>query len=105
MEWIAIRSVYHFGVNKNGINIFEERVVVFEARDFKEAHLKAEKEAENYSKNNGFIVHHEQLAYKQDGSTLIDGYEVWSALYEAPLSLYQFYEEHYDKYLYHAENA
>ena len=74
MEWIAIRSVYHFGVNKNQINVFEERVVVFQAKNFEEAHAKATKESEEYAKDNEFILHSEQSGYKQDGRELIDGY-------------------------------
>ncbi len=105
MEWIAIRSIYHFGVNKNGVNIFEERVVVFEAKDFKDAHAKATIESEVYARENEFILHPEQIGYKQDGEQLIDGYEVWSELFEADLTLDLFYFERYEKYAYHEENA
>ena len=31
MAWYAIRSVYLFGVKEDGTNVFEERVVAFEA--------------------------------------------------------------------------
>lgn len=105
MEWIAIRSVYHFGVNSKGINVFEERVVVFEASDFEDAHKKAENEAKLYAQENEFVLHSEQVGYKQDGEQLLDGYEVWSELFEANLSLEQFYKERYEKYLYHPEHA
>jgi len=105
MEWIAIRSVYHFGVNAQGINVFEERVVVFEANDFNDAHAKAKSEAESYANENGFTMHPEQVGYKQDGEKLIDGYEVWSELFEADLTLNEFYQDRYSKYLYHAKNA
>jgi len=105
MEWFGVRSLFLFGVNSQGINVFEERVVVFEASSFEEAHGKAELEAEDYAKENEFEVHSEQVGYKQDGETLIDGYEVWSALYEADMSLEQFYKERYEKFTYHPENA
>jgi hypothetical protein len=105
MEWIAVKSIYHFGVNSNGINVFEERVVVFEANNSDEAHEKAVVEAELYANENDFILHPEQVGYRQDGEPLIDGYEVWSELFEANLSLDQFYKERYEKYLYHSENA
>lgn len=103
MEWFGVRSVYHFGVNSKGHNIFEERVVVFKARSFEEAHQKAEHEASGYAKNLDFELHHEQVAYKQDGGSLIDGYEVWSELFEANMSLNDFYKERYQKYTYQSE--
>ena len=105
MEWIAIRSIYHFGVNSKGVNIYEERVVVFEAKDFQEAHSKAKEEAESYANENDFTMHTEQVAYKQDGEKLIDGYEVWSELFESDLDINDFYQDRYTKYLYHANNA
>ncbi len=105
MEWYGVRSVYHFGVNSKGINVFEERVVVFQARSFEEAHQKAELEAMDYAKDCDFELHPEQVAYKQDGNSLIDNYEVWSELFEANLSLNDFYKERYEKYTYHPENA
>ena len=35
------------------------------------------------------------MAYIQDGDALIDGYEVWSELYESRQSLADFYEARY----------
>lgn len=105
MEWIAIRSVYHFGMTSQGKNVFEERVVCFEAEDFEAAHEKAEKEAVGYAKENDFTVHDEQVGYMQDGQPLIDGYEVWSELFETELSLDDFYKDRYTQYVYHRENA
>lgn len=105
MEWFGIRSLYHFGVNSKGLNVFEERVVVFKAKSFEEAHKKAELEAEGYARDGDFELHPEQIAYKQDGKSLIDGYEVWSELFEADMSLKDFYRERYEKYAYHPENA
>ena len=105
MEWIAVRSVYHFGINKNGINVFEERVVVFQAENFEEAHKKASIESDQYAKDNEFILHAEQISYKQDGEKLIDGYEVWSELFEADLTLKSFYFQRYEKFQYNPENA
>jgi len=100
MEWYAVRNVYHFGVNKNGKNMFEERVVCFEASNFEEAHSKAERESKKYAEDNGFEVHSEQLVYKQDGEPLIDGYEIWSVLYESDNALDEFYIDFYKKYEY-----
>ncbi|WP_353505470.1 DUF4288 domain-containing protein [Microbulbifer variabilis] len=45
MSWYGARSVYHFGVNSEGLNIFEERVVCIKADSFKKAHSRARKEA------------------------------------------------------------
>ena len=67
MPWYAIRTVYHFGVKLDGKNVFEERVVCFEAESWREAHLRAEAESERYEKANNVIAHSEQSGYEQDG--------------------------------------
>jgi hypothetical protein len=105
MEWFAIRSVYKFGETSSGKNIFEERVVCFEAKNLELAHKKAEEEAESYAADNEFDVHDEQVGYRQDGDNLIDGYEVWSELFESDLTLNEFYNERYSKYVYHPESV
>lgn len=48
MGWYAIRTVYHFGTKSDGTNIFEERMVAFEAASFDEALQKADEEAAKY---------------------------------------------------------
>ena len=103
MEWYATRSVYHFGTKENGKNIFEERIVCFEASNFEEANAKAAKESKKYAIDNEFEVHDEQLTYKQDGEPLIDGYELWSELYESDKLLNEFYEDRYKKYVYNSD--
>ncbi|MDG9671417.1 DUF4288 domain-containing protein [Hahella sp. CR1] len=100
MNWYAVRNIYHFGVKKSGANVFEERIVCIYAKDFEEAHKKGKEESEAYALENEFEAHNEQHAYKQDGKKLIDGYELWSELYESDLSLDEFYKEHYLKYMY-----
>jgi len=100
MPWFAIRSVYHFGAKADGTNVFEERVVCFEAADSEEAHRKADAESDAYAEQNNFAVYPEQSGYKQDGSPLVDGYEIWSELFESRESLEQFYANRYAKYLY-----
>lgn len=103
MPWFAIRSVYHFGTKSDGTNVFEERVVCFEAASSEEAHKKAQSESTAYAETNGFTAHEEQSGYEQDGDALIDGYELWSELFESKEDLEQFYESRYGKYLYHPE--
>ncbi len=103
MPWYAVRSVYHFGTKSDGSNVFEERVVSFEASGWPEAHAKAEVESEAYAKENNFIAHPEHSGYEQDGEKLIDCYELWSELFEARQSLEAFYAERYAKYEYHPE--
>ena len=100
MPWYAIQTVYHFGVKADGTNIFEERVMSFEAPNFADAHRKAVAESEAYAKENNFVRYSEQSGYEQDGSPLVDGYELWSELYESRESLEQFYASRYRRYLY-----
>jgi len=104
MNWYAVRSVYHFGTKKNGKNIFEERIVCFEASDFEEANSKGVDESKIYAEENGFDVYSEQLTYKQDGESLIDGYELWSVLYESDKPLEKFYVDLYKTYEYDPES-
>lgn len=103
MSWFAIRTIYHFGVKSDGRNIFEERIVAFEAESWDEAHEKAEAEAEQYAEANDFVAHPDQVGYEQDGERLVDGYEIWSELYESPLSLEAFHAERYERYEYEPE--
>ena len=72
-------------------------------RTFEGAFEKAELEAERYAKENGFTAHDSQEAYEQDGQDLIDGHEVWSQLFEARLSLNNFYTERRERYEYSPE--
>ncbi len=62
--------------------------------------MRAEKEAEEYARENGFELHPEQAGYQQDGRPMIDNYELWSELFEARQSLQEFYYDRYAKYLY-----
>lgn len=106
MGWYAVRSIFKFGKKQDGTNIFEERIVVFQAVDADEAFSKAEVEAANYAKNDGkpdFEIHPDMELYEQDGDPLIDGYEVWSQLFEAKETMDVFFHNRYEKYKYHRE--
>ncbi len=98
MAWFGIRTVYLFQARADGINIFEERVVCFEAATAAEAHEKAYAERQTFAENCGFTAHPQQEGYEQDGDQLIDGYEVWSELYESTDTLEAFYEKRYSKF-------
>jgi hypothetical protein len=101
--WFAIRSLYLCSPKSDGTNIFEERVVVFEAATAGEAFEKAEAESEQYSRVHKFKEHPVKESYEQDGDPLIDGYEVWSVMLEARASLDEFYARRYAPYDYHPE--
>jgi len=103
VPWFAIRTVYHFSVKSNGKNAFEERVVCFQAETWEQAHIRAEAESKHYEAENNVIAHPEQSGYQQDGKSLIDGYEIWSELFESEATLEEFYSERYGKYEYHPE--
>jgi len=103
MPWFGIRSLYQFGSKPDGTNIFEERVVCFEATDQQAAHAKGEQEGKQYAADNSLTRYPEQVGYEQDGETLIDGYEVWSELFEFRGSLEQFYQQRYTQYNYEPE--
>jgi hypothetical protein len=105
MAWYAIRTVYAFKVKDDGTHVFEERVVVFEAQSWDQAIDKARIEADIYAAENAFEMHPEQAGYEQDGGTLIDGYEVWSELFESRLALDEFYARRYADYEYHPDHT
>lgn len=102
-RWFGIRSVYLFGRKKDGTNIFEERVVVFSGRTEQEAFAKAEHEADHYASLHRMQRHPRLDAYFQDDDPLIDGYEVWSELYESAEELRTFVQSRYEKYEYHPD--
>ena len=101
MGWYAIRSLFLFARKPNGKNIFEERIVCFQAKTPTEAQQKGLEEAKAYAIENNFILYEEQVGYLQDGDNLIDGYEVWAILYESNLSFDDFYKEKYERWKYH----
>jgi hypothetical protein len=103
MLWFAVQSLYFCRRKSDGTSIFEERVVVFEAESAAEAFEKAERESDQYARVNDFKAHPVQEGYEQDGEPLIDGYEVWSVMLEARVSLEEFYESRYARYDYHPE--
>ena len=103
MPWYAIRSVYHFGTKSDGTYIFEERIVSFEAESWAEAHAKGELESNKYATDHNFVLHPEHEGYEQDGEKQIDGYEIWSQLFESRLPLAEFFAERYTRYNYAPE--
>ncbi|MFH1024492.1 MAG: hypothetical protein V1809_14015 [Planctomycetota bacterium] len=102
-QWYGVRSIFLFGQKKDGTNVFEERVVVFSGVTVERAFAKAQKEAEGYAKALNMKMHPCMEAYTQDGDALIDGYEVWSVLYESRETLRSFFKNRYDKYEYHPD--
>ena len=105
MPSYAIRTVYLFGVKPDGRNVFEERVVAFNAESWAEAHAKGEAEAERYTQQNDFVQHPEQSGYVQDGHVFPDGYEVWSELFESSAALPEFYAKRYQQFEYRSDDV
>ncbi len=103
IRWFGIRTIYLFGKKKDGRNIFEERIVVFSAETADEALEKAVREADDYATVNKLKHHPWQVAYSQDDDPLIDGYEVWSELYESSEDLDSFVKSRYEQYEYHPD--
>jgi hypothetical protein len=103
MPWFAVRSLYFCRRKSDGTSIFEERVVVFEARSAGVALKKAEQESDQYARMHNFSAHPMRESYELDGEPLIDGYEVWSVMLEACASLEEFYASRYARYDYHPE--
>jgi len=101
MPWYAIRTVYHFGTKEDGTSVFEERVVCFEAASWDEAYVKADAESTEYARVNEVRAHPAKSGYEQDGEPLLDGYELWSELFESRDTLEGFFANRYTVYEYH----
>lgn len=104
VNWFGVRTIFLFGKKKDGTNIFEERIVVFSANTEDEVFAKAEREAEQYASFHKMEWHPWQIAYYQDGDSLIDGYEIWSELYESSEDIKSFVKCRYEKYEYHPDS-
>lgn len=78
--------------------MFEERVVCFTAESGAGAHEKARIESQGYADQDNFEAYPQQDGYELDGDELNDGYEVWSVLMEAHLSVEKFYEQRYGSF-------
>ena len=102
-RWFGVRAIYLFGKKKDGTNIFEERIVAISASTIEEALAKAKREADEYAAALKMERHPWLEGYEQDGDALIDGYEVWSNLYESSEDLRSFVESRYGKYEYHPD--
>ncbi len=100
MGWYAIRTVYAFGTKDDGTNVFEERIVVFEAIDWNQAYTKAGEESDVYAAEGELEAHPDRVGYEQEGKPLVDGYELWSQLFESRLGLAEFYERRYSAHDY-----
>ena len=103
MPWYAVRTIYHFGAKSNGKNLFEERVVCFEASDWPEPIQKQKKNPPLTPQKITSSPSPEHSGYEQDGKALIDRYELWSELFESTKTLEEFYANRYGKYEYHPE--
>ena len=103
--WFGVRGIYLFGKKTDGTNIFEERVVVFSGSRSDEALSKAKQEADAYARQHQMLRHPRLEAYEQDGDPLIDGYEVWSELFESPEDLQPFVSSKYERYEDHPDTG
>ena len=75
----------------------------FEAANSDEALARAASESDQYTADSGLEVFPEWRGYEQDGDALVDGYEVWSTLFEARMSLEEFYAARYAKFDHHPD--
>ena len=103
--WFGIRSVFFWGTRADGMNIFEERICVFSGASIDDAFAKSEKEADAYAEFIGAICHPWQEAFYQDGDALIDGYEVWSEMFEFNGDLEAFFQSRYAKFDYQGDKS
>ena len=106
MSWYGIRTIYHFGKKKDGRNLFEERVTIFSGKTSDEAFAKAHAEAETYAKQLKLDWHPVQESYLLDDfldgpAPKIEGYDVWSQVFEFDGDLRSFMQARYERYFYH----
>ncbi len=102
-RWYGVRSLCLFGQKQDGKNVFEERILVFSGLGPEEALSKALAELNEYTTFHKLVGHPEVVAYEQDGDALIDGYEVWSELYETVEDLDTFWNSRYERCKYNPD--
>jgi hypothetical protein len=105
MALFAVRCVYFVGVKPDGLTVFEERVVAFEAESREAAAAKGDAESDAYAAENGYVAFPELSCYDLDDGAASDGAEVWSELYEDSCSLAEFYAKRYSSVEYHATDV
>lgn len=106
MSWYAVRTLYLWGQKTNGVNVFEERVVTFQAESESSVFVKAQNEADVYAAQGdgaGYEIYPQQVSYRLDDGNLIDGHEVWSQMFEGYETLEEFYHNRYAQYEYQPE--
>lgn len=103
MPWFGVRSVYLFGQKSNGTNLFEERIVCFEAATIDDALEQAMSESEQYADEGNFELYPEWTASEYEGNARLDACEVWSAVFEARMSLDEFFDARYTRFEHHPE--
>jgi hypothetical protein len=103
MAWFAIRRLYLFDSRPDGLNVFEERVVTFEAATKDAACEKARREADEYATFHGYEVHPDQTCYEIEelvDVVMTEGCEVFSELLQARKSLAEFFAARWEQYRY-----
>ena len=80
MSWYAFRTIYDWDIKPDDTAVLEQRIVVFGATSWEEAHANAHTEADAYAEALGFTAHPIQVGYKQDEYRPMDRYEVWPKL-------------------------
>jgi hypothetical protein len=101
--WYAARCLFEHGdfSRRDRVPCYEERVVIFRARSFREAIRKAEKEAKEYCRGLatrylGFVE-----AFHLFSSTLEEGVEVFSILRSKKMTSSRFIKTFYDDRSFH----
>jgi hypothetical protein len=85
------------GVKADGLNVFEERIVAFEAESRDEASAKGNAESDAYAAEHGYVPFPELSCYALEAGAAADGAEVWSELYEDSCTLVEFYAKRYSR--------
>jgi len=97
--WYGVKCIFQMDIKARieGANLYEERIVLIKAASFDEAILKAEKEAEEYTKRDDRITYLGFAnAFHIFGNKIKNGSEVYSLIRESKLKPNKYLDKFYD---------
>jgi hypothetical protein len=92
----SVRAIYLHGVESDGVSVYEERIVMFDAPDADAAGKEAENESREYlSVNPGFKRVSPFVIFRIGASLNDRGTEIWSGLSRSRLEPSGYYRHRY----------
>jgi hypothetical protein len=100
MKWYAVRLVFQHGALPAQEAIYEERTLLYRSDSVETVLDRAEQDVDAYLKANPdfAMVGQPALFALNEGTTDLDGAEVWSCLHRGPAHADEFWAQRYERY-------